>query len=119
MVALASGIATWLWGMNMELRIDELLQIAGSKRWTIWTISMIPWTAQQVISGSPLCTPLVEKLYSIPRDLLGENDRLVDLLRRMNQIGGWPPEIVIHQSQLLDDFRSGLPSPTVHYAGHA
>ena len=108
-----------LGGMNMELTIDELLQVAGSKRWTIWTVYMIPGTAQQVISGSPLCTPHVERFYSIPGDLLGENDRLADLLRRMNQIGGWPPEIANHQSQLLEKFRSGLPSPTVQYVGQA
>ncbi len=35
-----------LGGMNVELTIDELLQVAGSKRWTIWTISMIEGTAR-------------------------------------------------------------------------
>ena len=106
-------------GLSMELTVDDLIQIAASRRWTIWTVSMIPGAAQPVISGSPLCTPYVEKMYSIPVELLGENDRLGDLLRRMNQIGGWPPEIVAHQTQLLEEFQASLPSPTVQCAGQA
>src|SRR5690606_41715696 len=106
-------------GMNMEQTIEVLLQVAGSNGWTLWRGYMIPATAHHVISGSSLCTPHVERFYSIPGDLLGENDRLADLHRRMNQIGGWPPELADHQSQLLEKFRSGLPSPTVQYVGQA
>jgi len=101
------------------MTIDELMQIARSRRWTIWTISMVPGTGQLVISASPLCTPHVEKMYAIPGELLGENDLLSDLLGKMNHLGGWPPEIVSHQSQLLDEFRKNLPGPTVQYAGLA
>lgn len=105
--------------ISMEMTIDELMQIARSRRWTIWTISMVPGTGQLVISASPLCTPHVEKMYAIPGELLGENDLLSDLLGKMNHLGGWPPEIVSHQSQLLDEFRKNLPGPTVQYAGLA
>lgn len=80
---------------------------------------MIPGTAQLVISGSPLCTPSVEKMYNIPVELLDETDRLSDFLREMNKIGGWPPEVVSHQSQLLNNFRKSLPIATVTYAGEA
>src|SRR5690606_19172324 len=101
----------------MEMTTDELMQIARSRRWTVWTISMIPGTGQLVISGSPLCTPLVEKLYSIPGELLGENDQLCALVKRMNQAGGWPPEVVDHQKRLLESARKGLPEPSVSYMG--
>src|SRR5690606_40195656 len=70
---------------SMEMTIDELMQIARSRRWTIWTISMVPGTGQLVISASPLCTPHVEKMYAIPGELLGENDLLSELLGKMNR----------------------------------
>lgn len=103
----------------MEMTIDELMQIARSKRWTVWTISMIPGTGQLVISGSPLCTPLVEKMYCVPGEILGEKDRLDDLLREMNRLGGWPPEVVRHQERLQSAARASLPAATVEYVGEA
>lgn len=105
--------------ISMEMTIDELMQIARSKRWTVWTISMIPGTGQLVISGSPLCTPLVEKMYFIPGECLGEKGRLDDLLREMNRLGGWPPEVVRHQERLQSAARASLPAATVEYVGKA
>lgn len=105
--------------ISMEMTIGELMQIARSRRWTVWSISMIPGTGQLVISGSPLCTPLVEKMYFIPGDCLDEKGRLDDLLREMNRLGGWPPEVVRHQERLLSAARASLPATTVKYVGEA
>lgn len=105
--------------ISMEMTIGELMQIARSRRWTVWTISMVPGTGQLVISGSPLCTPLVEKMYCVPGEILDEKDRLDDLLREMNRLGGWPPEVVRHQERLQSAARASLPAATVEYVGEA
>ena len=103
----------------MEMTIDELMQIASSRRWTVWTVSMIPGTAEFCISSSPLCTPDVETLYLLPVDLIGENELMRQFVGELNRAGGWPPEVVDHQARLLRDAKACLPKPTVSYVGEA
>ncbi len=103
------------------LSINELLDLAKSREWWVWTITVSPENGMPILSAS---TPFfgqmpTENLFSLPMSLCLDELRADLFVSELNRLGGWDDDARYEQEQRLALLRNALPRPTVSYAGIA
>ena len=103
----------------VEMGMQELLELAASKTWWVWTVGVCPWSQRPILSASNLLMgdTIREFLFTMPRLLCRDELRAELFVDELNRQGGWDIDTRLAQEQRLAVLRSALPSPTVAYCG--
>lgn len=105
--------------MSAEMSMQQLMALATSKHWWVWTIAVCPRTGGPVLCATPLLLGVTAFLFELPMLLQIDEHRAHLFVDELNRLAGWDAHVTaLHESQLAAQAAS-LPAPTVSYVGFA